>query len=221
LVVAAVAVVVTLSLVACSGAPGTTQPGATQQPGGVPTQPITTQAPGGATGHECDAFPTFSIENPNPSFAADPALAAKFPTQIDGQPAQDLTTGYWAAFLCMLGQQSYSDAVADMPPGFNYSALSYGSATYTIDGADIGVTAYRIAGQDANGIVAALAQLAAATGGEAGFGTLASGTVAGKNVYTWTDEDGSSYGYVSGDTLFTIESGTSVEQATTIIAALP
>lgn len=223
---AVVSAAVLIAIVGCSSSPSASSSpaGATQPPGGATSTPGgATQAPGGPTGTECAAYPTFSVDNPAlPSFAPDTDLQAKFPTQIDGQPVSELETGFWAQFMCFGGQAAYDQAMADMPAGFTWASMSYGNATYNVEGEDAKLMAFRSPGQDANGIVQALAQVAAALGSTEPIGTLGTANVAGKNVITLTDTDGTvGYGYVSGDTLFTIESGATDSQVAKILAALP
>jgi hypothetical protein len=164
-----------VAIVGCGGSTASPTPGTTLAPGATPTPAGATLPPtsapgtatpgGGTTGTECAAYPTFSLSSPGlPSFAPDAALEAKFPTTIDGQPVSDLNTGFWAAFLCMGGQSAYDRTVAELPSGLNWAAMSYGSATYTVDGDSVDVSAFRTPGQDANGIVQGLAALAASMG---------------------------------------------------------
>jgi hypothetical protein len=233
-----VAVVMAVAIAACGSSPtGSATPGATLAPGATataagatlpPTPGTATPTPGSGatnppvagTGHECDAFPTFDVNNPDMSPAPDEALAAKFPAAIDGQPASDMTTGSWLASMCALGQSFFDSIAPDMSTGLNWAAMSIGHATYSVDDEDVTITAFRTPGQDASGIVQGLIQMAAASGGTI-EGTLSQGNVAGKNVFIVTDSDGSkTYGYVSGDTLFFTETLTD-SQAAKIIGALP
>jgi hypothetical protein len=225
-----VSVALAAAIVGCSSTPSATPtlaPGATATPGGATQPPGTTptpgatQPPGGGTGTECAAYPTFSLSSPGlPGFEPDTTLQAKFPTEIDGQPVSDLETGYWAAFLCIGGQASYDQTVAGLGGGLNWASMSYGSATYTVDDEDTQLHAFRTPGQDANAIVQALAQLAAASGQEQD-GTVSTGTVAGRAVLILTDSSGEqSYGFLSGDTLFFTDTVTD-SQAAKIVAALP
>lgn len=223
-----VAVLMAVAIAACGASPSASStPGATLAPGttatpaaAAPTPGGATQPPGGGTGTECAAYPTFSLSSPGlPSFEPDTTLEAKFPTQIDGQPVSDLQTGFWAAFLCMGGQAAFDRTAAALPSGLNWATMSYGSATYTVDDEDTELHAFRTPGQDANGIVQGLAQLAAASGQQAD-GTVTTGTVAGKSVLILTDSSGAkSYGFLSGDTLFFTDNVTD-SQAAKIVAAL-
>ena len=205
---------VALAVIACGGTtPATNAPrgtGAAVPPGG-----------GTATGTECAAFPTFSLANPNPSFPADEALLAKFPATIAGAPATDVSAVPFGAFMCLAGQAAYNQAVAGMPAGSNWASVGWGSATYTIGGEEITLTAFHTPGQTAQTMVDSLLRLAAAQGQQL-EGTMSQGTVGGKNAIIVTQPDGNkNYGYAAGDTLFFIEEDVSEEQAATVLAALP
>jgi hypothetical protein len=66
-----------------------------------------------------------------------------------------------------------------------------------------------------------LALLASQAGTVINPGDVVSSNISGKNVYVWTDTDGSKgYAYPAGDTLITFE-GVTDSQATKILAALP
>ncbi len=212
-----------------SATPGTTlAPGATATPAGstpAPTVPGTTTGPTGGvvlTGHECDAVPTFSIANPNPSFPQDETLNAHFPATIDGQPVTDVTSTQWLYFICMTGgQAAVQQAVNQGGGSFNLATLSWGSATANVDGEDVDLTAFRTAGGDSNSMVQYLSLLAAQSGTTIDVSNVTQANVGGKNVFTWTDSDGTkNYAYPSGDTLIFFDSVTD-SQATKILTALP
>lgn len=240
---AAASAAVLFAIVGCSSAPAATPtlapgatlaptlaPGATSAPTQAPGGP--TQAPGGptqvpvgVTGHECDAVPTFSISNPNPATPPpDTSLTAHFPVQIDGQPLTDVQGQYWYYSLCMFGGQTAVNEAfaASQGGGFNMATMSFGSATATVDGEEVDLTAWRTPGADSNTLVQSLALLAAQSGGNGSIeGSASSANIGGKNVFVWTDTDGSkSYAYPSGDTLIFFDGATD-SQATKILAALP
>ena len=201
-------------------APGQTATPAGATPAGPTLAPGSTATPGaGLTGHECDAVPTFSISNPNPSFPTDAAMLTHFPTTIDGQPVTDVQALPWIDLLCMGGQAAFNQSAAANPSIAN---MSFGSFTATVDGESVNVSAFRQPGADANILAQTIAALAASTGNPIDLGQVTTTTVAGKSVYTWTDTtDGSKgYAYVSGDTLIIMNSVTD-SQATKIISALP
>ena len=241
------AVVALLIISACSSSPAATQApggatqapgGATQAPGGATQAPGgATQAPGGATqapgeatqapggvgltGHECDAVPTFSISNPEPSFAPDTALEAHFPPMIDGNPVANVTSLQWVNMICMFGGQA---ALQESATGFGslpLSQMSFGSADASVDGDDISLSAFRTPGQDAGGIIDYLKTLAALSNGGASIsGSLNQTNISGKDVYVFTDSDGAkSYAVPLGDTLVFFDSSTD-DEAAKIIAAL-
>jgi hypothetical protein len=215
----AISVGAILLVAACGG----TAPPAASGPGAGTPAAVITPGPGGgvATGTECAAIPTFSLANPNPSFPPDTALVAKFPAAIGGSPATDDETAPFGAILCLGGQQPYNQAVAGLPGTCNWSTVSFGSATYELDDAEFELFAFRTPGGDARSFVVALVALSAQSGQQF-EGTMSQGNVGGKNALIVTQTDGSKdYGYVSGDTLFFIESGATEAQAATILAALP
>ncbi|MGH3523167.1 MAG: hypothetical protein ACRDU4_10145 [Mycobacterium sp.] len=222
-----------VAIVGCgSGTPtGSSSPGATLAPGATATlAPISTPAgstaaPTGGTattGHECDAMPTFSLSNPDPSFEPDAALLAKFPTTVDGQPVTDVTAVPFIDYLCIGGQAAFDQAAAGYSSGgVNLAAMSFGGFTANVDGEDVDVTAFRQPGGDANALAQTIAALGLAAGNPVAVGQITTTSVAGKSVYTWTDTDGSKgYAYVSGDTMIVVDSATD-SQATKIISALP
>ena len=216
-----------IAIVGCSSSPGATTPpgGATQPPGGAtPTAPSATQPATGATGHECDAVPTFSLTDPNPGNPPqDTALIAHFPTEVDGQPVTDAQGQAWIYSLCAFGGQAAVDRLtAGDQSGFNIASMSFGEATANVDGEDVTLTAFRTAGGDANSLIQSLALLAAQAGNGIDItGSFTTANVGGKNLYVATDTDGNkSYAYVSGDTLISFDSVTD-SQAAKIAAALP
>ena len=233
------AVALTLAIVGCGSgtpggsatpgatlAPGTTPaPGATATPAGstpAPTVPGGTPAPTGGvvlTGHECDAVPTFSISNPNPSFPPDTELLAHYPTTVDGQPVTDAQAYPWVYLLCLGGQATFNQTVTANPM---MASLSFGQFTANVDGEDVDVFAWRQPGGDATSLAQTIAALAAAAGNPIDVGQITTSNIGGKNVYTWTDStDGSTgYAYVSGDTMLSFSDVTD-SQATKILSALP
>lgn len=233
-------VALAVAIVGCgSGTPGgsatpratsgaTLAPGATATPASstpAPTVPGATTAPTGgvgATGHECDAVPTFSIGNPNPSFPQDETLNAHFPPTIDGQPVTEVTSTQWLYFICLTGGQAAVQAAINQSGGsFNLATLSWGSATANVDGEDVELTGFRTAGGDSNAMVQYLSLLAAQSGKTIDVTNVTQANVGGKNVFTWTDSDGSkSFAYPSGDTLIFFDSVTD-SQAAKILSALP
>jgi len=223
-----------LMIAACGG----TTPGATSTPGGATptggTPPLTTPPGSGPTpttsfggtneppaGNICAGFPTLDPNNPlaEPSQVPDPGLEAHFPAQIDGSDATDVQSGFFAAFACLGGSQGLQQL--QNTAGYDLTKLTWGQADYTVDGEDIELLAFRLPGGDANQIVATLAQLAVAAGADSTIEGVTQGTAGGKNVIIVAHGDGTQgYGYVTGDTLITVDEATT-SQAEKIFAAVP
>jgi hypothetical protein len=171
----------------------------------------------------CAGQPTFSLATPQPSFAQDTDLNAKFPAQIDGQPVEGVQSGYYLAFLCAIGDQAQIARFAAALPGTNLAGLSFGSGRATIGGETVSISAFRLPGGDANQIIQHFAEFAVAIGADPSSltgNTSTPATIGGKNAYIFTDQDGDvTYVYPSGDTVWST-TGTQ-EQADKIFAALP
>lgn len=222
LIPAALAMAVVIALAAC----GSTPSGSGSPTGSSAVQPTATASqPTVATGHECDAVPTFSLGGAMPSFPPDASLEAHFPTTIDGQPVTDVSSFLWVNFLCMFGGQTAVDsALADAgagTPGLNFATMSFGSATATVDGEEVTLSAFRTPNTDAGNLVNSIAMLTALSGEQGPNGSFTSSTIGGKTVFVTTDTDGSaSYAYASGDTLIFTDAVTA-SQAEKIFAAMP
>jgi hypothetical protein len=214
------------AIVGCTGAPA----GPTLAPGQTATAALPTVAPGVVTpappvaGPLCAGMPTFSIDaEATPVFAQDQALNAKFPAQINGQPVTDVQSGFWLQSMCYYGA-SAEDMAAFLAlfPANIAPQISSGSAQVDLDGESVFISAFRVPGADANIIFSHIPEFIAALGGDpatAADSTVTQGNVGGKNVYVVTDSDGDvSYNYVSGDTLFTVDS--SETAAAAVFAAL-
>ena len=205
-----------LVLAACGSSTATSPagPGAT-----VAAQSTPTAAPV-AAGAECAGLPTYSPTGSSASvgYASDKTLEAKFPTQIDGQPVTGVTSGRMVEMLCYFGGQIGIDALrTSMPVALNLMNLSVGSASATVDGLSVSLSAFRNPGADAGQLLQDLASLAATSESGAPKFTLAElkdATVGGKAVKTWTDETGkTSYIYVTGDTMILADSVTASQAA--------
>ena len=158
---------------------------------------------------------------PNPSFPQDTELLSRFPATIGGAAATNVGAVPFGAFLCIGGQAGYNQAVANMPAGFNWATVGFGSAKYELDGDDVTLSAFRTPGSDARTLVDALFQLAAQQG-EADLGTVTQANVGGKNAIIVTASDGGkTYAYASGDTMYFLEEGVPDTVAATVFAALP
>ena len=210
-------------VVACSSAPaGPTATPAGGSPGATaPTLAPTTgaTAPPVGGGNECASFPTMDPASPAlPSFAPDPALEAHFPTEIDGQPVEELRSGAYLAYLCLGGQAAVDRIRGDV--SFNLIQLTFASAKVTVDDDEVSLEAFRAPGQDASAIIATLLAISQQNSDEP-VPSLIPSTAGGKSVFsTAPDEDGrASYGYATGDALIFSDDITEA-QADKIFAAI-
>jgi hypothetical protein len=183
-------------------------------PGGVVNPPV---------GNLCAGMPTFNPSAPFPSFPADETLKAKFPTTIDGNPVTNVNSSFYIQFLCIFGD---ADAVARFTQAFgnNASAVSLGTGNVTIGDETVTISAFRLAGGDANQMLQHLPELAAAIGAnpeDLGSITSTSKSLGGKNITVLTDADGDeTWIYPSGDTLWSVSGDTSEDAAGKIFASL-
>ena len=200
----------------------TAEPTAPAPPTGAATDAPATSTPGGVAGADCAGVPTFSLENPEPSFATDPQLAAAFPQTIDGQPVTGLNTVRFLDFMCMLVGQQGVDQFKAQSQGVDLATLSFGSAAVMVGDQSVQLIAFRTATQDAAALSQSFQQLASIAGAEAGDAvTVTTSSVGGKSVTVLTDSAGEvTYLYASGDVLWGLSDVTE-EQAATILAALP
>jgi len=208
-------------VLACGGGTSATlAPGQTPAPVGQPTSPPVAVPPAEA----CAGQPTFSLATPQPSFAQDTELTAKFPTTIDGQPVRNAQSGYYLTFLCYLGNSEQVTRFTQSIPGTNLAQLSIGSAQATVGGESLTISAFRLPGGDANQIIQHFEEFAVAIGADPSSmagSTRTQATIGGKAAYVFTDPDGDvTYVYPSGDTVWSV-SGSTEEQAGTVFAALP
>jgi hypothetical protein len=217
-----------VALVGCSGTPAgpTLAPGQTATPAPPTLAPGATATPAppvGLTGHECDAVPTFDINNPQsePSFPPDTAAEAHITATIDGQPVHEIHSQQWLYFLCYLGGQASLEQAAGQAGGINMATSSFAQGTAEVDGSEVDLTAWRTPGADSHALVQYLSVLAAQSGTDIVPTDVQETNVGGKAVFTWAGDDGSkSYAYPSGDTLVFFENVTD-SQATKILSALP
>ena len=189
-------------------------------PTGTPTgsTPLVTPSPSGALpatptfggtneppigGSVCAAFPTIDPNNPLnfPSPVPDPTLEAHFPAQVDGNNVTDLQSGKWAAFVCMGGDSAAVDQLQSKM-GVNLADVTWASASVVADDEQVDRFGLRVPGGNAQQLVNVIAQIVALSGHNlATEGTVGQGTAGGKQVFTYTDENGTSYGLVIGDLL--------------------
>lgn len=196
-------------LAACSAGPvgstpvpGTPAPGATPTPAAVVTPAQPTVA--------ASAQPV-----PTSGGVADAELAGRFPTQVDGQPVTDLNIRRLVDYLALGGPELipvWTSALATI--GIDVQTASFGSATATVDGALVGINAFRVPGHDA----ATLIPLRVFNEG----GVLAQETVGGKSVTVVRSATGPDvhWMYANGDTLWVL-STSDADEAEAVFTALP
>lgn len=154
------------------------------------------------------------------SFAGDPALAAKFPKVVDGQPVTNVTTARFVDFLTALGStQAEIDPIktAMAAVGIDLNTVIMGSATATVSGSPIGIQAFRIPGKDANVLIQNYALFATTNAGD----VLSKETVGGKNATVVRSSTGfaSTWMYANGDTLWSL-STSDQKEAEAVFSAL-
>lgn len=226
-----------LLFAACGGNSATTTPtGAASIPaaatlvGGTPAAAATPAAetpiaatPAGATAVADTPIPGTTVAPP--SLTPDPVLAAKFPATIDGQPVTNVRTGLYLDILTQFGTtaEEFQKATAMFASiGIDFSRLSFGTASGTVDGSSVALEALRTPDSDANKIVQNYGLI---TGGldpsPPPAPTLTQSNIGGKNVTIAVTSGGSkSVLYVTGDTLFLIPEYTD-SQTAKILQALP
>jgi len=184
----------------------------------VTTSPTTGAAPTtGAPPTDGGPLPSFSFAIP--SFVPDPALQGAFPTEIDGQPLTNVQAVSFLSVMQSSQDQAGIDAfVAAMQAlGLDPASVGYGSGTVEVDGEEVALQAVRTPNTDPRPAIDALIALDAPDPAP----TVSSGTVGGKPVTISTFEDGDvDYYYISGDIAWLL-SGTTEDQAATILGALP
>jgi hypothetical protein len=234
-----------LAVAACSGTATPTLPAVnvptlppinlpTLPPVNLPTLPpinLPTLPPLGSFAIPSFAIPSFSI----PSFAipsfdanADPALAAKFPTTINGSPVTNVTTYNLVQFMTAISQANPNSAqqlqqlvTVLQGAGMNPSTLAFGNADVTINGEDQGIGAFHVPGGSATTLLSLFPQLYALQNDRETPPTIAQANVGGKAVTTVSEagSDTVDYLYPSGDVLWDINSS-DPQAAATILAAL-
>jgi hypothetical protein len=154
-------------------------------------------------GSVCAAFPTIDPKNPLnfPSPVPDPTLEAHFPAQVDGNNVTDLQSGNWAAFVCLGGDSAAIDQLQSQI-GVSLADASWASAKAVADDEQVDLFGLRVPGGSAQQLVGVIAQIVALSGHNMTTeGTVGQGTAGGKQVFTYTDANGTSYGLVIGDSL--------------------
>lgn len=209
-------------LAACSsGAAAPTGPAVDTTPASQPTGAVPQPSDGSAPGSSFSfALPSFAIPSfAIPSFMPDPALQGAFPTEIDGQPLTNVQAVSFLSVMQSSQDQADIDAfVAAMQAlGLDPASVGYGSGTVEVDGEEVTLQAVRTPGTDPRPAIDALIALDPPDPAP----TISSGTVGGKPVTISTFEDGDvDYYYISGDIAWLL-SGTTEDQAATILGALP
>lgn len=201
-------------LAACSSAApaGSTPPAVTPAPTASGTSPAVTTAPATAPG---------TSQQPGPSFAGDPELEARFPSQVGGQPVTNVMTARLVDFLRAL---STSQAEIDtmrrtfLTIGIDLDTVVMGSANATVSGSLVGILAFRVPGQDANTLIQNYLLFSSSNEGD----TLSQETIGGKNVAVVRSAGGyaSTWMYANGDTLWSV-STSDQKAAEAVFAALP
>ena len=212
-----------LAVAACGGTATPTVPPINVPSIAIPSIAIPSIAiptlPGGSI-----AIPTFAL----PSFDtnADPALAARFPTQIAGQPVTDIQTVRFMDFLTLLGSSdpaqatAFTQAMASI--GVDPRTLTEGTGMATVNDSTVPFEAIHTPGVDANRFIQVMPQLSVLFSPEDQPPTLGQATIGGKNVTTLTDPSTGdvSYLYANGDVVWSVNSSDQAE-VEAVLAALP
>ncbi len=208
---------------ACSGGTPAASSGPTTPPINIPSIAIPSI--------EIPTLPTGSFEIPSfaiPSFDAnaDPALAARFPQTVAGQPVTDVKTYSFIAFFQAFGTDAETQAevqaevAALTGAGIDATTLAIGNGVATVNGTPVEVGAFHTPGADSGKLLSVWAQLAAIGNPDQAPPTVGQATVGGKNVTTFTDDTGSvSYAYVQGDVLWLVDT-TDPAEAEAVFSAL-
>jgi hypothetical protein len=220
----AAGITLVMMLAACSSAApsGSTPPAVTPAPVASATPvPDASATPPAATTPPATATAPGASQGPNPSFAGDPELAARFPTQVDGQPVTNVTTARLVDFLRAFNTPEAeidSDRQKLATIGIDLDTITMGSANATVSGLPVGILAYRLPGQDANKLIQNYGMLESPDPGD----TMSQETIGGKNVTvikragstttTWT--------YANGDVMWSVVH-TDQKVAEVVFAALP
>ncbi|MEO6349723.1 MAG: hypothetical protein ABIP53_03645 [Candidatus Limnocylindrales bacterium] len=148
-------------------------------------------------------------------------LAAKFPTQVDGNPVPAPTVVRFIDFARAMGQSP--DEVEAIRAAFaavsvNLENIVFANATATVDDSSVGLIALQIPGQDASVLIPILSQLGAVNEGD----TLSTETIGGKTVTVERSEGGyaSDWYYVNGDIVWNVNTSDE-DEAAAVFSALP
>lgn len=207
-----------MAVVAGCGSSATSAPGATSAPA--------TAAPATAA----SSIATIATAAPSapstgglvlPSFAGDPELAAKFPTQVDGKPVTNVTTARMLDFfVAFQAPQAEIDKVrAEMTAiGVNVDTLIIGLGQATVGTSTVQIQATRAPGMDASKLLPVAAQLSVNDPTD----KITTETVGGKSVSVVRDEGGyaSSWLYAHDDIIWQVATS-SQDEAAAVFTALP
>jgi len=221
-VVTGVFVAATLAVAACGGS----SPAASTLPT-IPAVPSLAIPSFAIPSLNLGSFAIPSIAFPSFNANADPTLAAKFPTQVGGQPVTGVQTVNFVAFFQALAGDDESSASQLQSfvqllgtNGVDATQLSFGSATTTVDGESVQIQAFRTPGGDINKFIALWPQLTALDDSEKTPPTVGTSNVGGKTVTTLTDpeDDSVTYIYAQGDTAWSVDSNDPAEAAAVFTA---
>jgi hypothetical protein len=205
-----------LVLASCQSAAPTSSPTSTPAPTEAPTPEPTEAATDGTE-------PTDAANGGLPNFNADPALEAQLPDEIRGTTLTKFS--FRAADVLDEGSvdeetQRFLETITGM--GASIDDVSLAFAADMSGGLNVQLIAFRVAGADADQLLAAIVAEAES---DAGPGDqIGETTLGGKTVTTLLDAssttDGPAYLYASGDTVYLTQSSDEA-LAGEVLAALP
>ncbi|HEY5520883.1 MAG TPA: hypothetical protein VIK08_09500 [Candidatus Limnocylindrales bacterium] len=171
------------------------------------------------------AIPSFAFPSFNTN--ADPALAARFPTQVAGQPVTNVQTVRFMDFLTLLGSDdqttltAFTQALTSI--GVDPNTLTEGTATATVNGNSVQFEAIHMPGADANRFIQIWPQVTVLFSPEDQPPTLGQASIGGKNVSTLTDPSTGdvSYLYANGDVVWSVSSAAAQAEVAAVLTALP
>ena len=223
-------------LVSCGGNSATTSPtGAASVPGAatlVAGTPVAATPAPTTPAAVTPAVTTTDVPTPvpgttvaPPSLTPDAVLASRFPATIDGQPVTGVITGLYSDILQQFGgtAEEFQKATAMFASiGIDFSKMSFGTASGTVDGTAVQLEALRTPDTDAMKIVQNYALMVGGLDASPPPPpTMSQSTISGKNVAVAVSSSGdTSVLYATGDTLFLIQ-GTTDSQTAKILQALP
>lgn len=172
------------------------------------------------------AIPSFVLPSFNAN--ADPELAAKFPTTVDGNPVTRVETVNFVEFFQAFGGLGSPDQAAKFQAfvqllannGIDATKLAFGNASATVNGSPVQIQAFRTPGVPATTFVSLYPQLAQIDQTQEQLPTQGNANIGGKNVITFTDSTGNvTYIYPAGDIAWSVATSDPAE-ATAVFSAL-